>query len=476
MKKQIILSALFISIVGSSLGQTWGGSTNQTGNTYRTDNVGIGNSSPTFKLDIQTADINGGIRIRQTSSSAGASALWLDGSYTGVNGRLWGILSTGQGNSGGEGVGHFNIVDYTNGSRLFIKGSSTGEIGVGTTDPQSKFHVIGGARFNKDGSDNQFGAHLYLANVVNNKAYNFQLNSGGSSLNLWTYEGTWENKFTFTGTGNLGVGAQTPAEKLHVVGAAKIESPAGTGGGIRLFKDGSATFGSHLYLCNAANNKAFNFQLNAAGTGMDLWTYNGSWNNQFTFNNLGNLGIGITSPQAYLHVCTPDNSGTGLIIEQKYTSAYAVGASIKTWNDYSTAFQVLLNGATTPNVFSIQGNGKTKIGGTIPSNHTDAYLAVAGKVVCKEVVVTVNNWADYVFEKDYKLPDLKSVKEYYTANKHLPGIPAASQIIENGLNVTEISTLQMQKIEELTLYLIQMKEEIEQLKKENQELKAEIKK
>ena len=91
-----------------------------------------------------------------------------------------------------------------------------------------------------------------------------------------------------------------------------------------------------------------------------------------------------------------------------------------------------------------------------------------GKLKANDVTVDMNNAADYVFDENYDLKSLGEVEAYVKANKHLPGIPSASQMKEEGMNVSEMSNLLLEKIEELTLHVIR-------LEKENQELKSEMK-
>jgi len=81
--------------------------------------------------------------------------------------------------------------------------------------------------------------------------------------------------------------------------------------------------------------------------------------------------------------------------------------------------------------------------------------------------VDLNNAADYVFEDNYNLKSLKEVESYVKENKHLPGIPSAAEISQNGMSVSEMSNLLLEKVEELTLHLIQ-------LEKENEALKAKV--
>lgn len=90
-------------------------------------------------------------------------------------------------------------------------------------------------------------------------------------------------------------------------------------------------------------------------------------------------------------------------------------------------------------------------------------LAVNGKIRAKEIRVETG-WADYVFAPEYKLRPLEEVETFIKANKHLPEIQPASEIQENGLDVANVTTKMMAKIEELTLYLIELKKENDALK------------
>lgn len=106
-------------------------------------------------------------------------------------------------------------------------------------------------------------------------------------------------------------------------------------------------------------------------------------------------------------------------------------------------------------------------------------LFVEQGILTEKVKVAINcssAWADYVFANDYKLKPLSEVEAYIKENKHLPNIPSASELVSEGLNLGEMQAKQMEKIEELTLYMIEMKKEIDTLKKENQSLKILVEK
>ena len=115
----------------------------------------------------------------------------------------------------------------------------------------------------------------------------------------------------------------------------------------------------------------------------------------------------------------------------------------------------------------INDNGDIVMGSSTVVPKAGYKLSVDGKVVCEELLVQLSPWPDYVFKPDYKLASLLEVEQYIQKNNHLPGIPTAAEVESEGLNVGQMQQLMMEKIEELTLYMID-------LKKENDVLKAEV--
>lgn len=109
----------------------------------------------------------------------------------------------------------------------------------------------------------------------------------------------------------------------------------------------------------------------------------------------------------------------------------------------------------------IDEHGLVGINTTNPS-HT---LTVNGTIRSKEILVDVKAGADHVFHPEYALKELSEVKSYIDENKHLPDIPSESQMQKEGLNVNEFQIKLLQKIEELTLYVIQLKSEIDSMNK-----------
>jgi hypothetical protein len=120
-------------------------------------------------------------------------------------------------------------------------------------------------------------------------------------------------------------------------------------------------------------------------------------------------------------------------------------------------------------------NGNVGIGTTNPTSK----LTVKGEIHSREVKVTVDAGADFVFAEDYALPSLDAVDKYIKENKHLPEIASAAEMQTNGINLSEMNIKLLQKLEELTLYTIEQEKkntiqskEIEILKRENEAFKS----
>lgn len=136
----------------------------------------------------------------------------------------------------------------------------------------------------------------------------------------------------------------------------------------------------------------------------------------------------------------------------------------------SMKFQVRKNSATFTDAMRIQTDGRVGIGAitTFPTNaiYNNYKLFVTGGILTDEVRVTLSasgTWADYVFAKDYKLKPLSEVETFININGHLPNVPSAKQVKEEGINVAEMATIQQEKIEELTLYIIAQNKRLEAL-------------
>ena len=180
------------------------------------------------------------------------------------------------------------------------------------------------------------------------------------------------------------------------------------------------------------------------------------------------VGIGTQNPQAPLHVV-----GRGLFgsVEAGASGVKVVAPNTNVLKSYS-----IVNSVTNQDVFKVMSDGALNI--TTDASQSiksmtvtdllsgdDVYRVMSdGHVWCTELDIKLKeNFPDYVFATDYNLMPLDELENYIDANKHLPNIPSAKEVETDGLNVGEIQVKQMEKIEELTLYLIEMKKEIDRL-------------
>lgn len=175
----------------------------------------------------------------------------------------------------------------------------------------------------------------------------------------------------------------------------------------------------------------------------------------------GTIGMGTDNPNARLAVDAWNTDGITTFVNNNFKAFNVTNKNIN------------------KQVFVVYSDGKTRIGEKEPlpnGPHGNAMLAVDGKILAKEIFVNIHNsvWPDYVFSKNYKLKPLTELANYLNKEKHLPGIPSAVEIEEKGLSVNEMQVKQMEKIEELYLYVIELQKQIEELKVENSKLQKKI--
>lgn len=192
----------------------------------------------------------------------------------------------------------------------------------------------------------------------------------------------------------------------------------------------------------AATTGNFNTAIgNQAGSAVS----NGS--NNIFIGNLSGFGAGDVSNQLFIEstsTTTPLIHGDFDADELRFNGQVGIGAGIGAFPQQLAA----------PNAVS--------------ANDFNYNLFVTGGILTEEVRIrNQSTWADYVFQDNYELKSLTEVETYINENGHLPNVPSAEQVEAEGIAVSEMMTIQQEKIEELTLYIIQLSKEVEALKAAN---------
>jgi len=120
-------------------------------------------------------------------------------------------------------------------------------------------------------------------------------------------------------------------------------------------------------------------------------------------------------------------------------------------------------------------DGKVGIGTTNLNGDYNLFVKTGIRTEKVKVDIAANNgWADFVFSPDYELMPLAEVEAFIKENQHLPEVPSAKDLEENGMDLAEMDKIQMQKIEELTLYTLEQEKKIKSLEQKNQELELRL--
>jgi hypothetical protein len=246
---------------------------------------------------------------------------------------------------------------------------------------------------------------------------------------------------------SLGVQSQTE----HLDGQTKLSNPGGRTLLIeRNDNDSWLTFhddGDSWYSMGIDKSNSGSFNIN----------YGGALNSsQFVMDKTGKIGIGTANPNAKLDI---RNGGQQLtFLEGSNTSGYKLGIGV---ND---------DGVNFSNNSASRGFNFQNINGYLLKISNKGNAALYGKFEAKEIKVTNTPTADFVFEKNYNLPSLKSIEKHIKEKKHLPEIASAKEMKKNGINVGGFQIQLLQKIEELTLYTIEQEKKIKSLEKQNSKI------
>lgn len=433
-------------------------------------NVGIGTITPNASAQLDITSSSKGLllpRLTLTQRNAivsPATGLLIyqtdntPGFYY-YNGATWIQFSTG------------SATNYWTANGTHIFSNNTGNVGIGVNPPAFKLDIDGRIRI-RTGTIGSISTSSGIWMEDYRTGTNRVFFGMQDSIHAGFYGGGagdvgWDFNFNAT-NGNIGIGADNPTDKLHIKGATRID-PAGAFGGALL----------KMYAANSFDNSFVYFYPDFASTspravvgysgGSDYLLLNCGVGNLFLKDE--GLGISNASPLTKLHITTGQDAGLSAASNGFIMLGTQTGSNIIFDNNEIMARN---NGSTAELTFQNDG-GTVRIGNVaVPAGYL---FAVKGKIISEEVRVQLNgNWPDYVFNKNYKLKPLAEVEQFVNQNSHLPGIPAAAEIEKNGILVGDLQKRMVEKMEELTLYVIQLDKENRELKKAVAELQQQVNK
>jgi hypothetical protein len=291
-----------------------------------------------------------------------------------------------------------------------------------------------------------------------------------TNLNAQTWNGTTPGNIYYD-QGNVTIGASTSnAANLHI---GKQENYASSTGEIlRLsIQPYGHTGGPWQFRARDTSSDAF----------LDI-AY-GSTPPSLTFNSTGYVGVGSTGPKFKFHIRGANANSDKMTLGTNTTGNFAltsadggayglfagVSSTGRAWMqagryDFDMAYD-----------FVLQASGGNVLIGKVSQQNAAYKLDVNGPIRANEIVVNTTG-ADFVFESTYELRNLLEVEKFITQNKHLPEIPSAKEMQENGISVGEMETKLLQKIEELTLYMIELNKQNQNLIIQNEQLQKRVNK
>jgi len=463
-----------------------------------TGNVGIGIAAPLYPLHITTSSGMRGLSITNTTPGSGfkygmyslisgsGSGPKFGGYFESKNGSglNYGIKATGNETGTNYGVNALAQGDNTNyGIYAKALGSSFGfgfnyavygevqantsnawagyflgrgyfseKVGIGTTTTTGLLNVYGlstpmaiAIENNYAGAAHSYGAYTEQNGAATGAKFGYvskQNNSAGDNFGFYS-------NITETGGNSFGY----YSEMLSITGGnkygfyTKISGGINNNYGVRAeVNDGDAAYG----LVGIANGSVQSYGVYGKAEGLGS-----NWGGYFVGKGYfsDDVGIGTNNPQAQLHI-DAGPSENGLVVQLQGASKLKVNAN----------GSVSVGGVPTGPSNGLYVNGNVVIGTSTPA--TGYKMSVGGKIICEELKVKLEaGWPDYVFADDYKAPSIADLEYSIKNNKHLPGMPSAAEIENNqGYEISAMQIKMMEKIEEQALYIIQLKNEMDELK------------
>lgn len=341
-------------------------------------------------------------------------------------------------------------------------------VGIGTQTPYYKLSIHddthGYIGFTNDRTTQVTSAGSYIGAYQ----YDFYIGNKQKSGNMFFYTDAIR-RLTLDSVGRFGIG-KWPAEALDVKGAVRIESSTATGVAALKMYGGTSNmsyiqFYKNIYAPTAMGYIGFHPTLNAAiiqsGTTVSIGSKG--------------MSVGSINSEARLQVPAGEDAGLSNTNNGFLMLGFGNATNVVMDNNEilarnnSAAADLFLQHSAGNLILCGNNQGAVSIGlssgASIPTGYR---LAVNGKVITEELKVQLSgNWPDYVFADHYNLKSFDHLRSFIAENKHLPNIPPAAEVEKNGIEVGDMQKRMMEKIEELTLYILELESRVKKLEQTN---------
>ncbi len=380
------------------------------GDVYVSGNLGVGTLAPQVK--IHAYDNSNNSVVMRAENNAGNIRIGVDGVHGIINSSQDLMINYGTNKNvtvGGEQSGNFATLHNT------YLAVTDGNVGVGVTVAHAKFHTKGTLRFEN------------LTDATNIQDQKVLIVDATGNVSQALKEMVGDNLGSHVATKNI-----TMSDNWI--------SYDGTGSGIQIKDNGNVQVGSGITQVNIGKSYSNDPYYLSSYLGFNAQRNNqGQW--IFTSDQVNNGGAAMI------------NDITGNLHFVTYRPQQGTTTATLSESDLIANVKMV-----------ITSNGRVGI----LTNDPQYELDVRGTAHFCRAIVKSPGWCDFVFDNNYSLIPLNELKSYIEANKHLPGIPTEKEVQENDIDLAKMNKLLLQKVEELTLYIIKQQEQIDQLKN-NQE-------
>lgn len=482
-------------------------------NVILSQNVGINEENPQGKVHIKSNSSISMPQLRLTEVGSDFSRLKFENTQFAA---YWDIAGYPTDDATGSRL-HFYFNNGVNaGDRLTIDG--LGKVGIRVPNPEAKLDILGGSWNLESGSPGD----LRLGNSTHNLRIGVATGGGGAGIGrIFTsshlFFGTDSTlRMVVTKEGKVGIGTNNPTTDLDVNGILRIRDMSGSGNrNLMVNSNGEVMEGTvgvgdtdwtetpdlvkstKPVLVETSNTSYSGLAITGVTSNgnnvsaLAIWNKGGGFNVPYyrmliDANDIDSYRANGSSEE--LNLCRNSNGNLGLVkgggnvgigltaTDSKVTIEHFENNGIRAALRIGTSNPLLLDrdeldvtGLSLGLLINSNSNKPVAIG---TKKFAAGYkLSVEGKIMSDEIRVQIPTlWPDYVFAEDYPLMPLENLKEAIDSNGHLPGIPNASTVESEGIELGDMQVKVMEKIEELTLYMIQLNEENKALKKRIEEL------